>query len=366
MGAETEPEPGGTHPYRRFGRITDPDQRQGLINRLEEHGVTRARAEAETDLGGLFAEVNIRGVQRMSLREAADAADLSVEDARRVWLTTGIAVGGDDDPAFNDQDVSVLRFYAAGRDLFGDEPVLQTLRVIGSAMARIAEAETGALRLAYEIPSLEAGDSEIEVQEGYGHISRMLLPAVEHVFPPLHRLHLTRSARRAWAVDDASGATMARVAVGFADLAGFTSLSGELSPSELAAVVDVFDAHVSELVLTNGGQVVKLIGDEVMFAADDPQDGLRIVRSLAAGLPGAGQLPAVRIGAAHGEVLNRDGDYYGSVVNLAARLVSLAEPGEVLVDASLAGAAGPDAVEALPETEVKGFTEPVRPFRLRG
>ena len=70
------------------------------------------------------------------------------------------------------------------------------------------------------------------------------------------------------------------------------------------------------------------------------------------------------MGAACGEVLNRDGDYYGSVVNLAARLVALAEPGEVLVDARLAEVAGADAFVALPPVEVKGFPDPVTPYRL--
>lgn len=152
--------------------------------------------------------------------------------------------------------------------------------------------------------------------------------------------------------------------MGFADLAGFTSLSGQLSPSELAGIVDAFDEHVSELVLTNGGHVVKLIGDEVMFAADDAEDGLHIAEALAAGLPSAERLPAVRVGAACGEVLNRDGDYYGSVVNLASRLVALAEPGEVLVDAALAAVAGEAAIEALDPVEVKGFADVVVPYRL--
>jgi class 3 adenylate cyclase len=70
------------------------------------------------------------------------------------------------------------------------------------------------------------------------------------------------------------------------------------------------------------------------------------------------------VGAACGEVLNRDGDYYGSVVNLAARLVALAEPGEVLVDARLAEIAGADAFVALDPVEVKGFPDPVTAYRL--
>jgi len=350
---------------RSFQRHIADDQLAAVAARLRERGVSEAAIKREHDLTGLAAEVNIRGTERLTLLEAAAEAGLDPTEARHVWHTVGVAVGADDEPAFAPDEVQVLHFYAASSELFGATAVLQALRVIGSAFMRIAEAEVAVLRLAFEVPFIEAGGSDLEITDGYERLSAMMLPAVEDVFAGLHRLHLARSSRRGWTVDEASGATMAQVTVGFADLAGFTSLSGRLSPSELAAVVDAFDEHVSELVLTHGGQVVKLIGDEVMFAADDPGDGLRIAGALAVGLPGTEALPAVRVGAAYGEVLNRDGDYYGSVVNLAARLVTLGEPGEVLLDARLADVAGPDAVELLPAVDVKGFADPVAAFRLR-
>ena len=357
---------GGSVGRRDFNRHIADDQLVDLRRRLLDQGVPEARIEAEVDLSGLAAEVNIRGIERITPAEAAAEVGLDPQEARRVWLTVGVAVGDDDEPAFAPDEVQVLRFYAAARELFGSAAVLQALRVFGSAFNRVAEAEVAALRLSFEVPFLEAGGSDLDVMDGYQRLSRMMLPEVEAVFGPLHRLHLARTSRRAWAVDDASLATLASVAVGFADLAEFTSLSGRVSAGELAAIVDAFDEHVSDLVLTHGGQVVKLIGDEVMFVADDPRDGLHIAHALAAGLPGAETLPAVRVGSACGEVLNRDGDYYGSVVNLAARLVAIAEPGEVLVDARLAAVAGEAAVEALPEVEVKGFADPVTPYRLLG
>ncbi len=355
---------GGSVGRRSFDRHIADDQLTALAARLRERGVPEYLIEREHDLTGLAAEVNIRGTERLTLLEAAAEAGLDPDEARHVWHTVGVAVGPDDEPAFAPDEVAVLHFYAAGSELFGATGVLQALRVIGSSFMRIAEAEVAVLRLAFEVPFIEAGGSDLDITDGYEHLSAMMLPAVESVFAGLHRLHLARSSRRGWTVDEASGATLAQVAVGFADLAGFTSLSGQLSPSELAAIVDAFDEHVSELVLTNGGQVVKLIGDEVMFAADAAEDGVRIAEALAAGLPGAEHLPAVRVGAACGEVLNRDGDYYGSVVNLAARLAALAEPGEVLVDARLAEIAGADAFVALDPVEVKGFPDPVTAYRL--
>lgn len=348
---------------RSFRRHIADEQTAALADRLRQRGVSEEQLGTDADVSRIAADVNIRGIERISPAQAAADAGLTVEEARRVWHTVGVAVGEDDVPAFAPREVEVLRFFAAGREVFGDTPVLQVLRVMGSAFVRVAEAETAVLRLAFEVPFIEAGGSDLEVTDGYERLSRMMLPAVEAMFPALHQLHLARAAQRNWAVDADSAATLADVVVGFADLAGFTSLSGQLTPSELAGVVDAFDEQVGDLVLTNGGQVVKLIGDEVMFVADDPADGLRICRCLAHDLPAAAGLPAVRVGAACGEVLNRDGDYYGSVVNLAARLVALAPPGQVLVDARLAEEAGDDAV-ALDPLEVKGFPRPVPTFRV--
>jgi adenylate cyclase len=335
-----------------------------VVERLRQRGVSEETLAREDDLSGLAAEVNIRGVERLTLTEAAARAGLEPEEARRVWHTVGIAVGDDEDPAFAPDEVQVLTFYVLGSQLFGSTAVLQALRVIGGSFMRIAEAEVAVLRLAFEVPFLDAGGSDVGLTDGYEELSASMLPEIERVFSGLHRLHLARASRRSWVVDEARAATLTTVAVGFADLAGFTSLTGRLSPTELAAVVDTFDEHVGELVITNGGQVVKLIGDEVMFVADDPANGVRIAKALAAGLPGAEDLPAVRVGLASGEVLNRDGDYYGSVVNLASRLVGLAEPGEILVSETAAAAAGAEAVEAIGPVEVKGFPDLVPVFRL--
>jgi class 3 adenylate cyclase len=356
--------PGGSVGRRSFDRHIADEQLGALQDRLRDKGVADEVIAAEGDLTGLAADVNIRGIERLTPREAAAQAEVTLEEAHRVWRTVGVSIGDDDAPAFAPEEVQVLRFFAAGREVFGETAVLQALRVIGNSFMKIAEAEVAVLRLGFEVPFLEAGGSDLDVMDGYEHLTHMLLPEVEAVFTSLHRLHLARASRRGWAVDESSGATLAAVAVGFADLAGFTSLAGRVSATELAGIVDTFDEHVGDIVLSNGGQVVKLIGDEVMFVADEVADGLCIARMLAAGLPAAQGLPAVRVGLAAGEVLNRDGDYYGSVVNLAARLVNLAEPGEVRISGAAAAAAPSDEVTALDPVEVKGFPDPVATFRL--
>jgi len=73
---------------------------------------------------------------------------------------------------------------------------------------------------------------------------------------------------------------------------------------------------------------VKLLGDEAMFVAASPAEAVAIACALVA----APDLPELRIGLATGAVLTRGGDVFGSTVNLAARLVELAVPGQVLAD----------------------------------
>ena len=78
------------------------------------------------------------------------------------------------------------------------------------------------------------------------------------------------------------------------------------------------------------GRVIKTIGDEVLFVADDPVDAARIALGLVEAEDEG--FPEVRVGLAYGDVVSRLGDVFGPVVNIASRLTSLARPGRVLLD----------------------------------
>ena len=100
----------------------------------------------------------------------------------------------------------------------------------------------------------------------------------------------------------------------------------------------MFEEDTSAVVVSNHGQVVKRVGDEVLFVTDQPADAAQIALRLTSPDRDRKGLPALRVGMAAGRVLTRFGDVYGPVVNLAARLTSLARPGTALVDAELAAA----------------------------
>ena len=121
------------------------------------------------------------------------------------------------------------------------------------------------------------------------------------------------------------------MAVGFADMVGFTMLSQHLGDEELAAVVARFEELAHDTVVALGGRVVKMIGDEVMFVVQSASGAAQIGLSLAEAYAGDDLLSDVRVALAIGPVLVKDGDFYGPVVNLASRLVNVAHPGTVLI-----------------------------------
>jgi adenylate cyclase len=121
------------------------------------------------------------------------------------------------------------------------------------------------------------------------------------------------------------------MAVGFADMVGYTMLSQHLGAEELAAVVSRFEELAHDTVVALGGRVVKMIGDEVMFVVQSATSAAEIGFGLAETYADDELLSDVRVALAIGPVLVQDGDFYGAVVNLASRLVGVANPGTVLV-----------------------------------
>jgi adenylate cyclase len=149
---------------------------------------------------------------------------------------------------------------------------------------------------------------------------------------PATALHLPGEERRPPAAQPAAqSATFL-----FADIAGYTALTEAHGDEQAADLVAEFFRAVSEELPRWGGTHVKTIGDALMLRIHDPANavrlGLRITHEL---LRGHGA-PAVRVGLHHGPAIERDGDYFGAAVNLAARVAAVAIGGEVLLTAQTA------------------------------
>jgi adenylate cyclase len=252
-----------------------------------------------------------------------------------VWRAAGFPDPRPHERNFSDNDVGLLSLARSLQRLIGTDLVVQLVRTMGEATARIAEAEVALLRANIEAP-LIAESRVLDIAKAYVAVADEVLPRVVDGIDTLHRRHLEMIAHRYSDAGTTPSATnLAYLTVGFADLAGYTGLSQELAPHELGAMLNTFESLTGDLIAAVGAHVVKRIGDAVMFVTSAPGVACALALDM---LDACAQhrLPRLRIGLAFGEVIVRQGDFHGATVNLAARLVNAAEPGVVLTDTALA------------------------------
>jgi adenylate cyclase len=147
---------------------------------------------------------------------------------------------------------------------------------------------------------------------------------------------------------------------------GSTQWAQRFELGDLSRALSRFDSVVTEIVVAHGGRVVKLIGDEVMFIARTPDDASMAALAMLHALQHDDVLPSLRAGVASGEVVARDGDYEGPVVNLAARAAKLAMPNSLLVDDATCNALDRQRFAARMNDDyiLKGFSERVRLYEV--
>lgn len=347
---------------------------QDLERYLTELG---ARAEdirealASGTVGALALDVALRSGGdatggRVPFSQAASHVGLEPEQAAELWRAMGFPDPLVSEATLSVAEVSTLAFLATmANSKFGVDATTQMARVIGGAAAQIAEAAADAFRVHEEMPRRDAGQPYPEVLQATVRSASELVPQLDAVLATALRAHLVAVSRSAWALDPERATITRERTVGFADLVDFTPRARVLSPAALADAVSRFESRVGDVVARFEGRVVKLIGDEAMFVVSDPAKGCELALELKSTLAADAQLPAVRIGLAAGPVVSRSGDYYGDTVNLAARLVKLAEPGDVLVSEALFTAGrGSMAFEAVQALELKGYEGPVAAYRL--
>ena len=338
-----------------------PAEPASLVEYLERLGATEdemARAKAAGRLPSLAVDLTLRSTQVLTPRAVATRLGMSIDQLVDVARALGLAPTDPDEPSFSEADLAVL--VAA--------PVLGTdlLRVAGGSLSRLAEAAVAAYVQTREVELVEAGAGALAWAQASADIGRLALE-VGNGLGSIFVHHVQEAIR--WQRESQAPThdrELARLAVGFVDLTGFTALSRHLPPAELIKVITQFESTAYDVAAELGGRIVKHIGDEIMFVALDAASGARIARALLAALPADTFRP--RGGLSYGDLLVRHGDYYGPVVNLASRLVDEAIPGEVLVDSGAGEAAwadDPDLVfEPAGRRLLRGFDEPVTTFSL--
>jgi adenylate cyclase len=282
------------------------------------------------------------------------------EQTRRLWRALGFADVPDDDLAFTDADVTALARLSALIDSGFVEPGTEAsiARALGQSLSRLADWQTDMLA---SVLARAGTDSSADVVRA----AERLLPLMQQLQDYVWRRHLTANAGRLF-LDTPGAVDRRELAVGFADLVGYTSRTRGMGGRELGAMVEDFEALAADVIARHHGRVVKTVGDAVLYTCAAPVDAVEIALRLPEEW-NADDRPPLRVGAAFGPVLTLLGDVYSPVVNLASRLTSLARPSTVLDDQALArGLRGVPAyrVRPLQRVSVRGYDD-LQPWLVR-
>ena len=334
-----------------------------IVARLRERGHSLEEIRRASE-GGVLAFAYVEDLfppveAAYTLEEAAEETGLEIALIERVWAAVGFNTQSLE--RLTEEDLQMLRYIAAVLSAgFPLVAFLQLVRVYGQAISQVADAEVRLFHLYVHEPLMRDGVPGLEMAEEMEELARELLPLASPMMDHVHQRFLQHFVEQdviGHMEADLDGEQLdlgrLRVAIAFADLAGYTRLTEEVGEEEAVSAVERFVEDV-EHTLPDDARVIKTIGDEVMVVGSDPS----ALIDWAVGFQALhDERPLPRIGLHYGEVLYRDGDYYGREVNQAARVAARAAGGEVLVTRPVVDAAGSHVeFDPIGEVRLKGFS----------
>jgi adenylate cyclase len=343
-----------------------------IVARLRQRGHSLEEIRQATDDGrlayGYIDSLFQAGDEVYTLRQAARQTGLEPALIERILAALGTSPAQVD--TISADDLELLQYLAAVLDAgLPLRALLQLVRVYGQAMARVADAEVRLFHLYVHEPLMRSGATGVETAEEMLELTRQLLPLSSPVMDGVHQRYLQHFVEQdvvghmeSDLEDDTVDLGRVRVAIAFADLAGYTRLTEEAGELEAVDAVERFVDAV-ECTLPNDARVIKTIGDEVMVVGADPARLAQWAVDFQRAQDGQ-MLP--RIAVHYGNALYREGDYYGRDVNIAARVAARAAGAEVLVTRSVVEHVRADLeFERIGEVRLKGFTESTEIFIAR-
>lgn len=275
-----------------------------------------------------------------------------------------------------EDELKVVPFVATQVRLGFRAPAIERLlRVTGESMRRIAEQEADWWRTEVIEPAFAAGATGDAIGNAMADADQMEL--VEQANVQIVAIYDARRAH-AWTNNIITGfeAELARLglysrierppAICFLDITGYTRLTQERGDQAAAALAEQLNRLVQRAAMAHAGRPIKWLGDGVMLYFSDPGEGVVAALDMVDGVSGAG-LPPAHVGLHAGPVLFQEGDYFGTTVNVTARIADYARPGEVLVSQSVVDAAGDAEVSftELGPVELKGVAGPLTLHAVR-
>jgi class 3 adenylate cyclase len=282
----------------------------------------------------------------------------------------GGARPGPDDPALTPEEARVFRELASLREFWPLELTQQLARMYGRLLARIARTGVQLVRLHTE-PRVRAANEDRPAQlramhETFQRLMSLPQPLLEGVHRRWLEYELTQSEV---AGVEAPGADpdlpdAVEVTLLFCDLKDFTAYADAEGDAAAVEAIDAFAERV-ERERGESGRVLKALGDGQMLLYPGPADAVEAGARIITAMREHGEL-GVHASVHHGVAVAREGDYFGEAVNLAARLLDVAERDELVATPTVADACGGRSRwESVGVRSFRGVSEPVEVLRLR-
>jgi len=360
--------------------LYDPDdaaaqERLAVLEYLTERGATIEQMVEANRMGTLYgvaADLVTQGrSEEIAVADLAARADVPAARVLRTLLAAGIPAR--DDTEVPADLVSFMAAFELGAALMGEEAILAFTRVLGAAANNVAEAAI-ALFLAELGPGTGGEGPDELAQAQLAEAATTAFVAVPDVLAVLVLNAFDRALRRAeaarsWqpsnppAAGTIEGPTEV-VALGFVDLVGSTAWGQSMPLRDQSLALARFESAAWTSAVLGGGRVIKTIGDEVFFAAPTAETACRIGLEICRAVARDELLPPARGAVGIGPAFPREGDYFGPLVNLLARLAKVGAPGEMLATEAVAVHLPFEAwdLHPLEPTELRGIVKPVTAF----
>ncbi len=344
--------------------------RRAILEYLSGRGVTLEQLVAAAAVGHLPAlagELLWDTEDLETVEELAARCGASPDMVRRVLVAVGLPVEeGGRVPASLDALISA---FVQGVALMGERPTLAFTRTIGAAATSVAEAAVALFYAELGPGTGREGHDELErahmAERAYMAFSVVPEALSRALVAQFHRASLRATVVRGWG-ENGLGPESETVALGFVDLVGSTAWAASLDLREQSLALSRFESVAWSSAVLAGGRVVKMIGDEVFFAAPSLDAACGAAIQIVAEVAQDPGLPPARGAVGWGLATAREGDYFGPLVNLVSRLVKSAAPGSVLVGEDSVGALASARFEVRPlgPRELRGFDTPVGAFEV--
>jgi adenylate cyclase len=346
-------------------------ERAELVEWLLEQGIT-AEEIRSTNPPLLLATRRLIGDDGtyVSAREISELHNIDLMLLQRVQRAIGLARVDDPDAvvhmrADGEAAAHAQRFVELG---LNPDQIVLVVRVLAEGLSHAAEV----MRYAALSAIMRPGATEVEIAKAskalVGQIAPQLGPMIEQML--FMQLRHSMETEAVNAAERAAGKPLPgarQVAVGFADLVGFTRLGEVVSPEELGQLAGRLAGLARDLTAPPV-RFIKTIGDAVMFVCPEPAPLLDVVLKLVEVVDTDNDFPRLRAGVSSGMAVSRAGDWFGSPVNVASRVTGVARPGTVLVAESAwerVAESGEFVGSFAGSRRLKGVKNEVKLFRIR-